>query len=87
MPRMENIPCTMELHKHADGADTRFYTMIGPLVKNYLEKCLGVIRRGTYKAAYEAVSDLWPDLEPISDSIDDSSSDEGIKDQENLDDQ
>ena len=39
--RMENI------HKHADGEDTRFFTMAGPLVKNNLEKYFGVIIRGT----------------------------------------
>ena len=49
-------------------------------------KWLGVIRRGTYKAAskdsmweYEPVSDLWPDIEPDSDSINNRSIYEGSK--------
>ena len=80
----------MLLHKHVDGADTRFATIAGTLANNPLEKWLGVIIRGAYQAAsedsrwvYEPVSDLWPDKEPGSDSINDGSGDEGIKDQEN----
>ena len=53
-----------------------------------------MIRRGTYQAAsedsrraYEPLSDLWQDVDPDSDSSDDGSSDEGIKYQENPDDQ
>ena len=76
----------MVIHKHVDGADTRFSTIARPLKKHYLEKWLGVIRRGTHQAAfedsrweYEPVSDLWPDIERVSDSIDDGSSDEVIK--------
>ena len=91
---MEKIPYTMVLHKHADGADTRFATMARPLMKKPLEKWLGVIRRGTYKEeseyirwAYEPVSDLWIDIEPDSDSSDNRSSVEGKEDQENLNDQ
>ena len=45
--RMENIPSTTVLHNHADGADTRFATMTGPLVNNPLGKWLEVIIRGT----------------------------------------
>ena len=34
--------------------------------------------------AYKPVPDLWKDIEPDCDSRNDGSSDEGIKDQENL---
>ena len=81
----------MVLHKHVYGADTRFFTIAGPLVNNNMGKCVGLIIRGTHQAAsedsrwsYEPVSDLWPDVEPDSDSSDDGSSDEGSKNQENL---
>ena len=81
--RMEKIPSNIVLHKHVDGADTRFATMAGPLANNPLGKRLGVIRRGTYQAAsedsrwaYEPVSDLCPDIEPDSDSSNDRSIDE-----------
>ena len=91
---MENIPSTMVLHKHVDGAENRFATIAGPLEKNPLEKWLGVIRRGTYQAAYEdirwayePVYDLWPDIEPDSDFDKDGSSDNGRNYQENPDDQ
>ena len=84
--RMEKIPYTMVLHNHLDGADTRFATMSGPLVKDPLEKFLGVIRIGTYQAAsedsrwgYEPVLDSWPDVDTESVSIDYRSSDEGSK--------
>ena len=90
--RMERIPSTMVIHKHVDGADTRFSTMAVPLANNPLKKYTGVIRRGFYQAAsedsrwaYEPVSDLWPDIEPYSDSSNDGSSDEGGKDQYNPD--
>ena len=83
----------MVIHKHVNGEDTIFATMVGPLVKNLLENWLGVIIRGTYQAAYEdsrwvyePVSDLWSDIYPDSDSIDDGSIDEVSKDQENPDD-
>ena len=33
---MEQIPSTIVLHKHVDGADTIFFTMAGILVKKYL---------------------------------------------------
>ena len=63
--RMVDIPSTMVLHNHVDGADTRSFTMVGPLMNNPLEKWRGVIRRGTYQSAaedsrwaYEPVSDL-----------------------------
>ena len=53
-----------------------------------------MIRRGTYQSAsedsrweHEPVSDLWPDIEPDSDSSNEGSGDEGIKDQDNSDDQ
>ena len=36
--RMEKIPSTMSLHNHVDGADTRFFTILGPLVNNPMEK-------------------------------------------------
>ena len=72
----------MVLHKHVDGADTRFATMEGPLVNNPLGKWIGVIRRGSYQAAsedsrweYEPLSGLWPDIEPGSDFSNDGSSD------------
>ena len=77
----------MVIHKHADGVKTIFSTMEGPLVKNPMEKWLGVIRRGSYQAVsgdircpYEPVYDLWPDIEHDSEYSDDESSDEGIKD-------
>ena len=73
----------MVIHKHVDGKDTRLSTMTVPLVNNTLEKCFGVIRRGTYQEAsedrrwiYKPVSDLCPDVEPDSDSSIDVSSDE-----------
>ena len=73
--RMENIPSTMVLHKHVDGADTIFATVEGPLTKNHLEKWLGAIRIGTYQAAaeesrwaYESVYNLWTDIETDGDS-------------------
>ena len=88
--RKKNIPSTMVLHKHLDGADTIFATMSGPLANNTLEKWIGVIIRGTYQSAsedsmweYEPVYDLLPDIEPDSDSSNYGSSDEGSKDQEN----
>ena len=91
---MENIPSTMVPHKHVYGVDTIFATMSGPLANNLLGKWIGLIRRGTYQAAYEyirwayePVSDLWPDIEPDGDSIDGGSRNEGIKYQENLEDQ
>ena len=87
---LENIPSTVVLHNHVDGAETIFVTMVGPLANNPLVKWLGVIRRWTYQAvsedrrwAYDPVSDLWPDIYPDSDSSNDRSSDEGIKDQDN----
>ena len=40
---METISYTMVLHKHVDGLDTRFSTMVGLLVINPLGKWLGVI--------------------------------------------
>ena len=59
------------------------------LVKNTLEKWLGVIIGGTYQAAsedirwaYEPVSNLWPEKEPDIDSSDDGLTDEEIKYQE-----
>ena len=89
---MENIPSTMVLQKHVDGADTIFATMAGPLANNSLGGWLGEIRRGTYQEAYEdsrwayePVSDLWPDIDIDGDFSDYGSSEEGIKDQENLD--
>ena len=73
----------MLLHKHVDGANTKFSTMSGPSVNNPLSKNLGLIRRGYYQAAaednrwaYEPVSNLWPDIEPDSDSSADGSIDE-----------
>ena len=60
---------------------------------NPLGKWRELIRRGTYQAvsedsrwAYELVYDLWSDIEPDTDSRDNGSIDEGIKYQENLDD-
>ena len=83
----------MVIHKHEDGVNTIFYTMVGPLVNNTLEKWLGLIRRGSYQAAsedirrsYEPVSDLWPYIDTDSDYSDDESSDKGIKDQDKPDD-
>ena len=88
---MENILSTMLLHKHVDGAYTRFDTMSRPLANNPMEKWLGVIRRGTYRSApedsrwsYEPVSDLWSDVEPNSDYSVDDSSGKGSKVQERL---
>ena len=81
----------MVIHKHAYWADTIFSTMSGPLAKNPLRKWIGVIIRGNYKEAsedirweYEKFPYLRPDVELGSDSIYDGSSDEGVKDQENL---
>ena len=72
---MKKIPSTIVLHKHVDGAETRFSTVAGPLENDPLGKCLGVIRRGTYQAAYkdiiweyEPVSGLWLYIEPNMDS-------------------
>ena len=83
----------MVLHKHVYGKDTKFTTMSVPLEKKYLEKWLGVTRRGSYQAAAkesrwacEPASDFWRDIEPVKDSSVNWSSDEGRKDQENLDD-
>ena len=45
--RTENIPSKMVIHKHVDGADTRFSTMEGTLIENNLEKWLILIRIGT----------------------------------------
>ena len=76
----------MVLQNNVDGLDTRFATMVGPLVNNPLGKCLGVIRIGTYQAesedrrwVYEKVSYLSPYIELVSDYSDDGSSDEVIK--------
>ena len=92
--RMEKISPTMVLHKHIYQVDTRFYTMEGTLVNSTMGKWLGVIRRGTFQAAYEnsrwtyeQVSDLWPNLELSSNYSNYGSIDEGIKDQNILDDQ
>ena len=83
---MEKIPSTMVLHKHVDGADTRFATVTEPLVNNLLGKWLRVIRIVTYQAAsgdsrgsYDPVYGLCTDTEPDSDSSNDGSSDEGRK--------
>ena len=53
-----------------------------------------MIKRGSCQASYEdsrceyePVSYLWPYIDPNSDSSFDGSIDEGIKDQENFDDQ
>ena len=85
---MENIPNTIVLHKHVDGEDTRFDTMVGPSETIFFEKWLGVIKRGTYKAASEysrwaneSVSGLCRYIKPDRDSSDDGASDEEIKDQ------
>ena len=58
----------MVLHKHVDGVDTIFTTMLLPLVKNPLGGCLRVIRIGSYQSSveesrwtYETVSDFCPD--------------------------
>ena len=76
----------MVIYKHVDGADTIFDTMAGKFSKNPLVKCLVVIRRVTYQAAfedsrwaYELVSDLWPDIDPDSDSSNEGSDNEGKK--------
>ena len=45
----------MMLHKNIYGAGTIFYTMAGPLVKNSIEKWLGVIRIGTYQVVFEDI--------------------------------
>ena len=73
----------MVLHKNLDGSDTIFAIMAGPLVKNPLVKCLGVIRRGTYQAAsedsrwaFEPASNLWPDIDTDGDFINDGSNNE-----------
>ena len=80
---MEKIPTTIVIHKHVDGAYTRFSTMEGPLTNNPLGKWFAVFRRGTYQAAsedtmwtYKTVSDLWPDVDPDNDYINYGSSDE-----------
>ena len=82
----------MVLHNNVDGADTRFSTMAGPLMKNPLGKWLGVIRRGTYQSeyqdirwSYKPVSDLWLYVEPDSNSSDDRPSYEVGKYQDNPD--
>ena len=53
--RMENVLSTMVLLKHVHGADTRFATMVAPLVNNPLDKWFGLIRRGTYQSASEDI--------------------------------
>ena len=50
---MEKIPSTMAVQNNVYGADTRLFTMVGPLVKNPLGKWLEVIIRGTYQSASE----------------------------------
>ena len=42
-------PSTMVIYKHVDVADTRFATMLIPLVNIPMEKCLELIIRGTQK--------------------------------------
>ena len=81
---MEKIPSTLVLHKHVDRADTKIFTMAGPLVNNNLDKCLRVIRIGKCLSSaedirwvYKPVSDLWTEKEPDNDSSVDVSSDEG----------
>ena len=90
--RIEKIPSTMVLNRHAYGSDTIFTTMSGPLVNSPLGKCLGVIRRVSYQApseysiwVYEPMYDLWLHIDPDSVSSVDVPSDEGRKYQENLD--
>ena len=87
---MENIPPNMVIHKHVDGSDNIFSNTSGPLLKNPLVKCLGLIRIGTHQAAdeeirweYESVSYLWPYIETYSESSDDRSGDKGRKYQDN----
>ena len=77
---MEKIPSTMVLNNHVGGVEIIFSTVAGPLMKNPLEKWLGVIIRGTYQEAseysrwsYEPVYNLWPYIEPDSESSDDGS--------------
>ena len=43
--RMEKIPSTMVLHKHVDGAETRFNTMSGPLANNLFEKMAWIYQK------------------------------------------
>ena len=69
--RMEEIPPTMVLHKHVDGADTTFTTMSGPLLNSPPVKWIGLIIKGSYQVVsedrrwvYEPVPDLWTDIEP-----------------------
>ena len=76
--RLKHITSTMVIHKHVDGADTRFFTMVGPLVNDMMRKWLEVIMRGTYQVvdedirwAYEKVSNLWIYVELVSDFSDD----------------
>ena len=64
--KIEKIPSTMVIHKHVDGADTRFATMPRPLVNNPLGKWLALIIIGTYQEAsedsrwaFKLLSDLW----------------------------
>ena len=80
----------MVLHKHSDGEDTRFVTMVGPLANNPFGGWFGVIRIGTYQEAYEyirwayePVSALCPDIERDSNSSDYGSIDGVSKDQKN----
>ena len=49
----KNIIFTMVIFKKLDRVDTGFTTMSVPLVKNPMEKCIGVIRIGTHQAKYE----------------------------------
>ena len=92
--RMGKMPSTMVLHKYVYGADTIFSTMVVTLENNPMAEWLGVIRRGAHQAAseyirwaYGTVSDFWIDIEPGSDSSDAGLINEGIKDQEKLEDQ
>ena len=68
----------MVILKNVYGDHSRFTTRLGPSVNNYLEKCLGAIRIGTYQEssednmwAYEPVSYLLPYVDPDSESSDD----------------
>ena len=85
--RMEKIPSTLILHKHADGADTRFASFRSPLAPNPLEKWLGVLDRGAYRKAegnpnwaFEPLASMW------SDEIEDEDDDDNSDDDDNHDD-
>jgi hypothetical protein len=89
--RMEKLPSTLVYSKMADGADTRFATMNGPLSNSPLAKWLKVMQYGSYRKApgdvnwaYDRIADLWPGVEELD--PDDDGEDEDHDDDDDGDD-